>query len=99
MLKQARLRITGDVIGVGFRAWSKIQNKNIHAKGWIRNVYHEPEIYGPNGGVEVLLQGSQKQVEDMIAMLKQGPSVARVDDVEILWEKPDKYFDSFEIIK
>ena len=38
MLKQVHLYIKGSVIGVGFRAWTKIQAKIVGVTGWVRNV-------------------------------------------------------------
>ena len=99
MVKQARLYIKGDVIGVGFRAWTKIQAKFLGVFGYVRNVYDQPEIFGVRGGVEALIQGEEDKVEKMIELLKQGPPVSRVEDVEIFWETPKENFDGFEIKK
>lgn len=97
MLYQAHAYITGDVIGVGFRAWTKIHAKTIHIKGWIRNNHNDPDRFGPNGGVEALFQGTKAQVDQMISLVKQGPSVSYVEDVEVVWEKAEKVYDGFEI--
>lgn len=97
MLKQARLYIKGDVIGVGFRAWTKIQAKINNVSGWVRNVYDRPEVFGVGGGVEALIQGEEENVNAMVELLKKGPSVSRVDEVEIIWEDPREVFGGFEI--
>ena len=99
MVKQVHLYIKGDVIGVGFRAWTKIQAKILGVFGWVRNVYDKPEIFGVSGGVEVLIQGEQEKLEKMIELLKQGSPVSRVEDVEIFWQTPKENFDGFEIRK
>jgi acylphosphatase len=99
MVKQAHLYIKGDVIGVGFRAWTKIQAKILGVSGWVRNVYDKPEIFGVSGGVEAVIQGEEEKVEKMIELLKQGPPVSRVEEVEIFWEPPKENFDGFEIRK
>lgn len=99
MLKQMHVYVKGDVIGVGFRAWVKIQSK-IHAvHGWVRNAFDKEEIFGKSGGVEALLQGDQANLEEMAALLRDGPPVARVDDVEIYWQEPREIFEGFEIRK
>ena len=46
MLKQAHLYIIGDVIGVGFRAWTKIQAKINGVTGWVRNNFERADIFG-----------------------------------------------------
>ncbi len=99
MLKQVHLYIKGDVIGVGFRAWTKIQAKINNVSGWVRNVYDRPEVFGVAGGVEALTQGEEENVKAMIEVVKKGPPVARVDEVEVIWQEPKEVFEGFEIIK
>jgi len=99
MLKQARVYIKGDVIGVGFRAWTKIQAKIIGVSGWVRNVYDKPEVFGPAGGVEVLIQAEEEKVNKMIEVVKTGPPIAHVENVEIYWQDPKEIFEGFEIKK
>lgn len=91
MLKQAHLYIKGDVIGVGFRAWTKIQAKITGVTGWVRN--HQ------DGFVEAVIQGDEHKVNSMIESLKKGPPVSRVDDVEIYFQDAKEIYDSFEIKK
>jgi len=92
MLKQAHLYIKGDVIGVGFRAWTKIQAKIIGVTGWVRNV-------GADDRVEALLQGEKEKVDQIIELIKKGPPVSRVAAVEIFWQEPREVFDEFKIVK
>ncbi len=99
MLKQAHVYIKGDVIGVGFRAWVKIQSKFIKVFGWIRNNHENSHVFGSSGGVEAVFQGEVDQVEEMLKKVKEGPSVSRVDDVEIFWQEPKEIFEVFEIRK
>jgi len=99
VLKQAHLYIKGDVIGVGFRAWTKIQTKIVGVDGWVRNVFDKPEIYGVGGGVEALIQGEEEKVEKVVNLVKQGPPISRVDDVEVFWEKPKELLEGFAIRK
>ena len=99
MTIQAHLFIKGEVIGVGFRAWTKIQAKQQRINGWVRNVYDKPEVFGNGGGVEVLVQGEQSKVDEMITLLEKGPPIARVDDVEVMWQEPKEIIEGFEIRK
>jgi acylphosphatase len=99
MIIQAHLFIKGEVIGVGFRAWTKIQAKQQRINGWVRNVYDKPEVFGNGGGVEVLVQGEQSKVDEMITLLEKGPPIARVDDVEVMWQEPKEIIEGFEIRK
>jgi acylphosphatase len=99
MLKQIRLYVKGDVIGVGFRAWTKIQAKILGITGWVRNVYDKPGVFGVGGGVEILAQTDEEKMEKFIALVKRGPPISRVDEVEIIYEDPKEVFHQFEIRK
>ena len=90
MLKQVHLFINGDVIGVGFRAWTKIQAKIIGVTGWVKNV---------ESRVEAQIQGEEEKVNQIIEVIKKGPAVSHVSDVEIFWQEPKEVFDAFEIKK
>ncbi len=99
MLKQAHLYIKGDVIGVGFRAWTKIQAKIQGVTGWVRNNFERPELFGKTGGVEAQIQGPEEKVYVMIEVLKKGSPVSRVTDVEVVWVEPREILDGFIIKK
>ena len=90
MFKRVRIFIRGNVIGVGFRAWVKYQSKFVKVSGWVRNVGDE---------VEVLLQGEEKDIKNMIERIKKGPPTAVVMGTEEIWEPPKESFESFEIKK
>jgi acylphosphatase len=99
MLKQVHLYIKGDVIGVGFRAWTKIQGKITGVTGWVKNNFQHPDIFGVGGGVEAQIQGEGEKVNQMIELIKKGPPVSHVSGVEIFWQEPKEIFDEFKIIK
>jgi len=99
MLKQVHLYIKGDVIGVGFRAWTKIQAKIHRVNGWVRNVYDRRDIFGPRGGVEAVLQGEEEDVDKMISTIKKGFPLAYVSHVEVFPESGKEIFEEFRIKK
>jgi acylphosphatase len=70
-----RVRITGRVQGVFFRAWTGRQADRLDVNGWVRNC--------SDGSVEALLEGREEAVEQLIQLLKRGPSGARVEKVEV----------------
>ena len=98
-MKQVHVYIKGDVIGVGFRAWTKIQAKINGVHGWVRNVFTRPDMFGPGGGVEAVFQGEEEQVEELVKKVQEGPSVSRVDDVEVTNQMVKEVFETFEIRK
>jgi len=99
MLTQVRLYVRGDVIGVGFRAWAKIQAKTAKINGWARNVFNKSDVFGPHGGVEIVLQGPLPAVNDTIDHIRIGSPISRVDDIDIFHETPTEVFSEFTILK
>ncbi len=100
MIRQARVYIKGDVIGVGFRAWTKIIAKHTgNISGWVKNVYDRPDIFGVGGGVEAVFQGEESKINKMIEAVKKGPPIANVEDISVLWEEPVEIFDEFKVVK
>lgn len=90
MIKQVRIFVRGSVIGVGFRAWVKYQSKFVKVSGWVRNVGEE---------VEVLLQGEEKEIKNMIERIKKGPPTAVVLGTEEIWEPQTEIFNEFKVLK
>ena len=76
MTRVARhVRITGRVQGVFFRAWTRQQAEQLDVHGWIRNC--------ADGSVEAHLEGQEGSVDQLIQLLRRGPSGSRVEDVDI----------------
>jgi len=69
-----RVRVTGRVQGVWFRGWTAEQARARGLAGWVRNE--------PDGSVAALLSGPEETVREMVAALRGGPPLARVDAVE-----------------
>jgi acylphosphatase len=74
-MRSARLRITGRVQGVGYRAWALQVASRLGLRGWLRN--------RTDGSVEALVIGEDDAVARMIEACREGPFGARVSDVAI----------------
>lgn len=72
--KTVEVRITGRVQGVSFRAWTETEATRRRLGGWVRNVR--------DGSVEARFSGPAGAVDEMLALCREGPALARVDDVE-----------------
>ncbi len=74
--EQIRLHaiVKGRVQGVGFRAFVVETGHLLGATGWARNRW--------DGSVEVVAEGDQKTLEDLLAALQRGPRISRVTQVE-----------------
>lgn len=88
-MKRASVKIYGRVQGVWFRANTKEMAEKIGVVGWVRNM--------PDGSVEAVFEGEDEKVEKMIEWCRHGPPLARVDGIEVKYEKP-KGEKSFRII-
>ena len=75
MALQARLTITGRVQGVGFRDWAMATARRLGLTGWVRN--------RRDGAVEALIVGDETAVGQMIKACQRGPSMARVEAVDV----------------
>jgi acylphosphatase len=74
-MKTLKLLISGNVQGVGFRAFVKRKALKIGVRGYVKNL--------SDGKVETLLQGQDKDVDEMIEICKKGSFGSNVKDVEI----------------
>jgi acylphosphatase len=74
-MRSARLRITGRVQGVGYRAWALQMAVRLGLRGWVRN--------RGDGSVEALVIGEDDAVARMIEACREGPFGARVSAVAV----------------
>jgi acylphosphatase len=89
MTKCERIRISGRVQGVGFRAATLDEARRLEIHGWVRNL--------PDGRVEVLAQAESSALEQFCAWLQQGPPAARVSHLERSSETPADPAQDFHI--
>ena len=82
------VRVTGQVQGVFFRAWTAQQAAELGVAGWVRNA--------PDGSVEAHLSGSEDAVVQLLALLHRGPPSAHVEDVIVEPADPEAG-DRFEV--
>jgi acylphosphatase len=79
----------GRVQGVFYRASAEAEARRLGLAGWVRNL--------PDGGVEAHLQGPPAAVETMLAWMRRGPPLARVDTVEVEVRELDARYQRFEV--
>ena len=77
-MRSVRLRITGRVQGVGYRAWMMRQASALGLRGWVRN--------RADGSVECLAEGPRPRLEDLVGELRRGPRSADVGEVRVDWQ-------------
>lgn len=81
--------VHGRVQGVNFRYYTSRRAKSLQLTGFVRNRW--------DGTVEVVAEGPQPRVEDLLAFLRVGPRSAMVTDVDAQWQAPVGTFDRFEV--
>ncbi|MCD6147602.1 MAG: acylphosphatase [Thermoplasmata archaeon] len=79
-MKRAHVFVSGRVQGVWFRASTRDKAEELSLNGWVRNL--------PDGRVEAVFEGDDRAVEEMVEWCRHGPPMARVDTVDIEYEKP-----------
>ena len=89
-MKKIHIVITGKVQGVGFRYWLyQIANeKNVY--GWVKNKN--------TNEVEAVLLGEDKNVDELIKLVRKGPSSARVENLNIQNYQKEYLRKSFDIL-
>jgi len=65
------------VQGVGFRFFAERHARQLGIEGYVRNRY--------DGAVEVEAEGAAPALEQFLNELRQGPRLARVQDVKVTW--------------
>ena len=80
MLVARRFLVSGRVQGVGYRYFTQEAAMIEGLSGWVRNL--------ADGSVEVFAEGEAEAVERFSRLLAQGPSLARVERVDVDEEPP-----------
>ena|SRR5437763_11444328 len=81
--------VVGHVQGVGFRYFVVGKARMLGLQGYVRN--------DSTGDVEVVAQGARSALEQLLVLLRQGPSAAQVHNVQLTWREPTEHFSGFYI--
>lgn len=69
----------GRVQGVGFRHFAARHGQALGLRGWVRNA--------ADGSVRLVAEGSEESLRRFLDLLRQGPAWARVEDVEVSYDR------------
>lgn len=91
-MKRVHLIISGDVHGVGFRAFVLRQAQDLRCVGWVKN--------REDDSVEVVAEGAKKDLEELISacLAKRDLASQGVKNAVVTWEEATDEFVSFEIV-
>ncbi|WP_420111680.1 acylphosphatase [Pseudactinotalea sp.] len=74
-MRRVHLVVRGKVQGVGYRYSMQRRAADLGVVGWVRN--------RRDGSVEAEIEGTDQQVEAILAWAEQGPPMAHVDAVTV----------------
>jgi acylphosphatase len=81
--------VHGRVQGVCFRYYTREEALRLGLVGWVRNLQ--------DGTVELVAEGEKGALEALEAWIGRGPSMARVDRVDLEWRPAAENFATFAI--
>ncbi len=87
--RRVHLLIYGRVQGVCFRAATCQQVETLGVTGWVRNCH--------DGSVEVVAEGEEEALSEMIRWCHKGPPAAMVTRLKVTWEEYVGEFSFFTI--
>ncbi|MDD5126643.1 MAG: acylphosphatase [Dehalococcoidales bacterium] len=79
----------GRVQGVFFRAFTRQTAQRLGVTGYVRN--------REDGSVETRAEGDRGQLEKLLEYLREGPSHAHVDSIEVDWSEESGQYSEFTI--
>ena len=89
MKSHVRAVASGRVQGVSYRAFIQQEAAALGLTGYVRNL--------PGGDVEILAEGEDSAIDELIAAAKNGPPLARVREVKTERSSASSRFARFEI--
>ena len=87
---RAHIVIEGRVQGVGYRAFAHRNAIREGLSGWVQNL--------SNGRVELEVQGPHERIEVLLAVLRNGPSLAQVDQLHVNWVDAHQESEEFRVL-
>lgn len=90
-LKQVHVNVRGRVQGVFFRASTQREARRLGLTGWVKN--------RTDGAVEILAEGEEDQLKELLSWANRGPTAARVERVDVRWRGYQGEFPDFRIVE
>ncbi|MBN2244377.1 MAG: acylphosphatase [Candidatus Aminicenantes bacterium] len=78
MEARAHIYVSGRVQGVCYRDFTQRWASSLQLTGWVKNLY--------DGRVEAVVEGEKEKIETLVNKLKEGPSLASVENADLTWE-------------
>ena len=88
-MKRVHIIVQGRVQGIFFRANTRDKAVQLGLTGWVRNLDSDK--------VEVMAEGDDDSIKQLVSYCRQGPPSAHVDDIKVEFEEPKKDLGPFSI--
>ena len=88
-MKRLKAKIYGHVQGVFFRDTTRRIAQRHNLTGWVRNE--------ADGTVQVVAEGAEPALRELVAFLQEGPTAAYVERVESEWTEATGEFSGFRV--
>ena len=90
-IKCVQIMVRGRVTGVFFRAATQREAKRLGITGWVRN--------RNDASVEILAEGEEDSIKEIVSWAHHGPSAARVENVDVRYRAYTGEFFDFRIVE
>lgn len=88
-MKRLKITVKGSVQGVSFRRNTKLVADKLGLTGYVKNL--------PDSSVEVVAEGTDDKLKELLAFCRKGPEGAYVSDVEVEYKNATNEFTGFDI--
>lgn len=78
-MKTVKIRVSGEVHGVGFRDYVSNNARELGLSGWVRNRKDDT--------VEIEASGAQTPLDNFLEIVKKGPPNSVVANIDIDWQE------------
>src|SRR4029077_19901366 len=89
--KRVQVIVRGRVTGVFFRAAAQREARRLGITGWVKN--------RADGSIEMVAEGEEEAIKEIVSWAHHGPSAARVDNVDVRWRGYTGEFSDFRIVE
>ena len=83
--------VTGQVQGVGFRAFTQHHAFQKRLQGWVKN--------RADGSVELEAEGHREELEAFLKVLNEGPRFSEVTEILVDWKDSNRQTQGFVILR
>jgi acylphosphatase len=90
MIRRVQIVVTGLVQGVYYRYHTKKEADKQGLSGVVRNL--------PTGQVEIIAEGDEAALHELVEWSRRGPRGADVERLEIDWQEPSREFTGFSVL-